>query len=150
MSSPVTSHGIPRRHTFQRFLAVFLIVFGALFAVLIVATPSDPKNPEGERVVLVMGVMMLVGGAIWRWRIGASDDAQREGFEEKAILGVAARYGGRATLAQIALETQLSMEQAETAINRLCGRNVAQPDLLDDGSVVYLFGMLGSAELDRP
>lgn len=137
----------PRRRTFQRVASWVLIVMGALFVLLMVAAPSDPKtsdpkDKEGENAALVLGAIMLVAGLGWLLTARRSDATVQLRYEEKAILAVAARYGGRATIAQIALETQLSMNEAEAAINRLCGKNIAQPDLMDDGSVVYQFGML--------
>jgi hypothetical protein len=136
----------PRRPTFQRFFAWILAVVGALFVLLSLAVPSDEAetNKEGEVVVLVFGSVLLAGGALWLWGLRKRDRVQSSDFAERAILAVAARYGGRATIAQITLETPLSSAQAEEAINRLCGRNIAQPEIMDDGTVVYLFGMLGS------
>lgn len=132
----------PRRRTFQRLVAWVLIVIGALFVILMIAARSKPDNVSGERAATVMGLVMLAGGLGWLFASRRGDNAGQLLFEEKAILSVAARYGGRATVAQVALETQLSMDQAESAINRLCGKNIAQPDLMDDGSVVYQFAIL--------
>ena len=138
----------PRRRTFQRIAAWLLIIFGGLFVLLMLVAPTDPANAttrdnvEGERAATVMGLVMLATGGGWLWATRRRDESGQHMYEEKAILAVAAKYGGRATIAQIALETHLSMDQAEVAINRLCGKNIAQPDLMDDGSVVYQFGML--------
>jgi hypothetical protein len=140
---PAQVGGAPRRRTIQRFFAWMLIVIGALFLLLVlVPTEPDPSNPDGAKIVLVFALVMVATGGGWLWATRRRDSQLRGGYEEKAVLAVAARNGGRATVAQIALETQLSMEEAEEAINRLCRRNIAQPDLLDDGTVVYTFGML--------
>jgi hypothetical protein len=132
----------PKRRTVQRISAWVLIVVALIFVSAGVTPSDDPESREGQTPALVMGLIMLAAGVGWLIAARRSDASGQLMYEEKAILAVASRYGGRATLAQIALETHLSMEQAEDAINRLCARNVAQPDLLDDGSVVYQFGML--------
>lgn len=136
----------PRRRSFQRFVAWVMASIGALFMLLSLAVPSDadPTKKQGEVVILVFGAVLLVLGAAWLRSLRRRDGATRLEFEERAILIVAARYGGRATIAQITLETPLSSEQAEEVINRMCGRNIAQPDLMDDGTVVYQFGMLAA------
>ena len=132
----------PRRRGIQRFFAWTFAIVGAFF-MLIALVPLDPENDEGRIVVMIFGAMLLAVGGGWVYVTRRGDGEQRSRYDEKAILAVAARHGGRATIAQITLETDLSMQQAEETLNRLCGRNIAQPDLLDDGSVVYLFGILG-------
>ncbi|HVK38935.1 MAG TPA: hypothetical protein VNA88_10415 [Candidatus Kapabacteria bacterium] len=134
----------PQRPIFQRFVAWSLASVGALFALLSLTVPSDPtaENQGGETVILVFGLMMLAGGVLWLSSLRRREQARRAEYDERAVLAVAARHGGRATVAQITLETDLSSERAEQVIDRLCGRNIAQPDILDDGTVVYQFGLL--------
>lgn len=134
----------PQRPIFQRFVAWSLVSVGALFALLSLTVPSDPaaENKGGETVILVFGLLMLGGGVLWLSSLRRREGVRRDEYEERSVLAVAARHGGRVTVAQITLETDLSSERAERVIDRLCGRNIAQPDVLDDGTVIYQFGFV--------
>jgi hypothetical protein len=138
----------PRRRTMQRFLAWVLILFGAFIGLLGIVllftapTAETPDPKEGGIAFLIIALVFIVPGIAWYLRSVKRDRALRDDMSEKAVLAVAARNGGRVTVAQVALETRLTMEEAETALNTLCGKNIAQPDILDDGTVVYTFGIL--------
>lgn len=122
---------------FARFFAWVLIVFGA-FLLLGVFLPSEtPETQEATAPMAVFAVVMLAGGTFWLSRIKTARRRAMELREEKTVIGVAAAHDGHVTIAQIALETDLSMESAEAVLARLCSRSVAQPDLEEDGSVVY-------------
>ena len=131
----------PRRTPFQRFCAWTLTVFGVLFTI-IGLVPAEAEHEEGARLVLGFGIVLLVCGGVWLWSLRKRDLSSNDDYADKAVLAVAARHGGRATLAQIVHESELTVDEAEITIDRLCRRNVAQPDLLDDGSVIYTFGVL--------
>lgn len=114
----------------------------ALFAMV---TMDVATELPGLVVMALVGIGFGGAGLYW-WRfVTGSEVGRRREFQEKTVLGVASRHGGCVTLAQIALETELSTEEARVTIERLCGKGLAQPDIREDGSIEYRFGGL----LDR-
>ncbi len=96
----------------------------------------------------LIGVGFLVSGVFWLRYITALESARRTLFVDKAILGAAARLGGAATIAQITLETPLSVAEATEGVDRLCRRGAARPELLDDGTISYRFaGLVGPGDV---
>ena len=118
------------------FIGVFFIAVG--FGILL--DPTKPDNPVF--LIVVTGAAALAGGIYWFRGVSGSERRLRYQYQEKQILGVAARHGGSATLAQISLETELDAAEATEVIDRLCASGIARADLLDDGTVTYRFGGL--------
>lgn len=124
-----------------------LIIFGMLMLIGGLAprepAPGENKKADNPLGVFIMAGLMIAGGGYWWFRAGQRNLGAVIQEQDKQILSVAARHHGRTTVAQIVMETDLSAQEAEEALNRLCQQNVAQPDLLDEGGVVYQFGLLG-------
>lgn len=103
-------------------------------------TPADAL--VGLVVMMVIGAGFAAAGGFW-WRFVTSADARRRiEYQDKTVLGVAARHNGVVTIARVAVETDMSPEEAREAIERLCIRGLAQPEVLDDGAIEYRFGGL--------
>lgn len=69
-------------------------------------------------------------------RLGAQDAALRD---EKAILRIARDSGGRLTPSLVALESDMSVDQAEKALDELAKKGHASMQVRDDGRVEYEF-----------
>jgi hypothetical protein len=113
------------------------IGLSAVFAVL-----AGGEEVAGLVVMTMLGFIFIASGVFW-WRfVTGSEVRRRAEFQDKTVLAVAARHGGCTTVAQIALESDMSTEDARIAVERLCIRGIAQPDVRDDGNIEYRFGGL--------
>lgn len=124
-----------------------LVAIGMFMAVMAVTAMAQPDNAiAGLLVMLLLGAGFGAAGVYW-WRFALRSETRgRSEFEDKSVLRVAARHGGIVTVALITLETELSADEAREAIESLCIRGVAYPDVQDDGSIQYRFpGLLGGA-----
>lgn len=75
--------------------------------------------------------------------------AKRESIE-KVILRTAKKHGGRATPAAVALEGDVSIEEAKRDLEKLVTKGYAEMKVTKDGTIVYLFPDLapGVSEAD--
>ena len=98
----------------------------------------------------LVGVGFAVCGIFWLRYISALEQTRRRLYVEKEVLSAAARHGGYATIAQIALDSPITIGEAQGAIEELCRHGVAHPELTDDGTVVYRFqGLLPPKKFPR-
>jgi hypothetical protein len=135
---------VTERDFLPRMGAGCLVLLGLtiiLIAANYILSPSQ-FNVPGFIFYGLIGAGFGVSGIFWLRYITALEVTRRNLFAEKSVLRAAAQKGGMATIAEITLESPLSSEEAEAAVERLCGRGVAQPDLLDDGTVIYRFSGL--------
>jgi hypothetical protein len=129
---------------FKRGMGWTLLALGVLFLLLTGMGLMGDRDKAGSVLAVfgLPGIVMSLAGGLWLRRIGGREREEYLHYQEKAVLDVAADNGGFATIAAITLHTPLSADDAEAAISRLCQRNVAQPELMDDGTVAYSFGGL--------
>jgi hypothetical protein len=135
----------PQTDVLPRIGAGCLVVLGLGMALLAFGgIVTQDGALAGEIVLGAIGLGFGAAGFFWLRFVTDADRRRREEFEEKAVLSVAATHAGFVTISQIALESALSASEAERVINRLCGRGMAQPELLEDGTVRYRFtGLIG-------
>jgi|GEM_PF-2552881 len=137
----------PDKDFVPRLGAGCLVLLGGLVAVIAVTIFLEPGRFEflGFLFYGILGLGFSGAGIFWYRYVTEQEETRRHMFEEKAILNVAARHGGYATLAQISLATPFTASEAEAAMSRLCRQGYAQPELLEDGTIRYRFGgLLGS------
>jgi hypothetical protein len=120
--------------------AIGLMILGAPIAILSIlgALAEEPRLSIGGLLFLgVLGIILFVSGIIWLRSISAGESMTQSRREEELILNLAARHGGALTIAQVVTESGLTANQAEVILERLTSQRLLQPDLLDDGSIVY-------------
>lgn len=121
-----------------------LVLVGGLISIIAV-TYFFSEHSSGLYGLAFYGLIGLgfgVSGVFWLRYITTLESARRNMFAEKAVLAAAFRHGGTATLAQITLESPLTLNETESAVERLCRRGVARPELMDDGTITYRFSGL--------
>ena len=64
---------------------------------------------------------------------------------ENAVLQLAARSGGRLTLAEAAIGLKVPLAEARAALNHLVTQGAADTNVADNGELVYVVGGLLSA-----
>jgi LPXTG-motif cell wall-anchored protein len=142
MATISTRRQRPRRRIAPSIGALFLVPLGALLVLASFVNTGDPETEKSNGPIGVAGAVLVALGGLWLYRTQRREREELEQFHEREVLTVASRHEGRATAALVTVESELSAEEAQKTLERLCGKNMAQPDLLDDGTVVYLFGML--------
>jgi hypothetical protein len=144
LSGVTTPMKRPQSEFLPRAGAGCLVMLGGFMALSALgAMTVPPVEPLGGLVVMaIVGAGFAAAGIYW-WRFVIGADARRRvEYQDKVVLGVASRHDGVVTVAQVALEADLSTDEAREAIERLCIRGLAQPDVRDDGSIEYRFGGL--------
>lgn len=134
----------PEKDFLPRLGAGCLVLVGGLVTVVAMTLVLKPENSDllGFFFYAILGLGFLAAGIFWYRYVSEQERTRRRLFEEKAILNVAARHGGYATLAQVTLETPFTASEAEGAMSRLCREGFARPEILDDGTIRYRFGGL--------
>lgn len=134
----------PGRMVFKRGVARTLLVGGVISLILMGMGLADASEDLGIIIGVygVPGIVMSLTGLLWLRRIAQREQEGHLRYEEKAVLEVAAANDGFASIAMVTLRTALSVADAEAALSRLCQRGVAQPEIMDDGTVTYRFGGL--------
>jgi hypothetical protein len=135
---------ITERDFLPRMGAGCLVLLGMTIIVIAVnyILSSSQISIPGFIIYGLIGAGFGVSGIFWLRYITALEVTRRNLFAEKSVLRAAAYKGGMASIAEITLESPLSAEEAEAAVERLCSRGVARPELLDDGTVIYRFSGL--------
>ncbi len=74
---------------------------------------------------------------------------KRKGAEEteRKVLNVIASKGGRVTPIEVASKTDLSVDECQKLLDKLCEKGMGQLQVTDQGSLVYTFkGVISSQE----
>ena len=124
-------------------LSPFSLLF--VFAALDDIIGGDSETGTG----ILVGLLVFFGGitaslayvARTLWRGGAGDPATME----NAVLQLAARSGGRLTLAEAAIGLKVPLAEARAALNHLVTQGAADTNVADNGELVYVVGGLLSA-----
>ena len=67
--------------------------------------------------------------------------------KEKAVLKIANEKNGRLTIAEVAMDTSLSLEESKTILEKMSADGVAELQITDGGSLVYVFtGLISEKE----
>jgi hypothetical protein len=134
----------PQRDFFPKMGAGCLVAVGAMFALLgIPVLMDEQKGALGVFFFcMIGGGAMIAAGIFWYRYVRTRDQQQIDLYEEKTLLGLAARHGGHLTLALVALESSCTAVEAEEALSRMVRHGFAQPELMEDGTVRYRFGGL--------
>lgn len=71
-------------------------------------------------------------------------DDEPVAIQEKKVIKLAVKSGGKVTLPEICMETNLSVDQAQTILSSLTDKQVFNIQLTDSGSKVYALSDLAS------
>jgi len=66
--------------------------------------------------------------------------------KEKVVLKIANEKNGHLTIAEVAMDTSLSLEESKTVLEKMSADGVAELQITDGGSLVYVFTGLISEE----
>ena len=93
----------------------------------------------GGLMPVARGLRGIIAGRIDAPRQKRLNDKERSAENERTILKIAASRGGRVTPSLVVLESGLSLEEAERALDVMSGKGHASMQVRDDGRVEYEF-----------
>ncbi|MDF2960110.1 MAG: hypothetical protein K0S39_1845 [Paenibacillus sp.] len=117
----------------------------SLFRLTATLTASAPQpTPEVSDTAVTMVLIFIfvipalaaAGAIIYGIKKGKKDRALRT---EKEILNLAHTKGGILSVAEVAMNTRLSMEEAELVLDSFVKRNFVEIKVADSGAVFYEF-----------
>jgi hypothetical protein len=136
-------------------LGVIIALFSSFFvatAFVEIAGGGDGKTQVSVLVGLAVffGGTALAGGYLARRmfrRAGrAAPLATGTEVAEKRVLALAAKLGGRTTVAEAAARCSLTIEESREVLERLVSQSVAELLVADDGTMVYAISGLLTPE----
>ena len=106
------------------------------------SSSSAPTNTTGALIVGIFMAFVGLGGLAMMF-LGLKKPKVAE-FKmtqttERTILSVARHHGGKVTVSELALETQLTLDECQTVLDQLASRDVAQVHVGTAGETVYAF-----------
>ena len=69
--------------------------------------------------------------------------------KQSLVLKTAKKNNGRLTIAEVAMDTALGLDESKSILENMCSEGVAELQITDGGSLVYVFtGLLTDKEKD--
>ncbi|MEI6386043.1 MAG: hypothetical protein WCQ50_05360 [Spirochaetota bacterium] len=134
----------------KRGLATLLLILSLLFLGTSISCfvdayqGKDVSNSIGGGLVLLaftlasgIGAIRGLGGRRAKPRLSQDE-------KEHLVLATAAASGGKLTVGELALESGLSVDEAQKSLDELSGKGVAEIEVTPQGSTVYVFRGLGN------
>jgi uncharacterized protein YneF (UPF0154 family) len=141
--------------TFFGVLGVIIALFSSFFvatALVEIAGGGDGKTPVSVLVGIAVffGGTLLAGGYLarrmFRRAVRAAPPATDTEVAEKRVLALAAKLGGRTTVAEAAARCGLTVAESREVLERLVSQSVAELLVADDGTMVYAISGLLTPE----
>lgn len=127
----------------MRIAGIILLVFGALVTCLLFiglfAASQKSSLAENIAIIFVFGNIPLIAGALL---IRFSRVKKRqEGLEkaERTLLRMAHKYGGMLTTTIVAMETDMTLDEARHLLDVMVTKRAADTEVDDNGTVIYRF-----------
>ena len=129
-----------------KIVGYFLILFCITFLLVYIGMLIEGDEDHG--VIIALMVLLTGTGLLGAYLIKIANRRQIEG-REKLVLRIAAARGGKVTPEEVAMETSLTVEDAQKLLEELCTQGAGQLQVTDQGGLVYVFsGLLSEAERD--
>ncbi|MBL7994087.1 hypothetical protein JNM05_01835 [bacterium] len=166
----MTRSGKPSSRTAQKFLIWFTIIPLAAFALFFVAaltgdilsgnfvTQDDPASGKTTLGVLIgsgfcagilpaVFVVLLIRKLV---KIHRLEKAEHDAWIQDSILELAKKLGGKVTVVETTTELNMSLVNANTALNQFIAMGLARLQVSESGVLVYYFDqIIGQDEKNR-
>lgn len=124
----------------QLALGVLLDVFGFVILVGGLLGIGEDQSEEGHILgILALGLVPMAVGSFLIYRVVAGLAREKREALERELLELAARSGGRLSPSVVARETSLTLDEAKRKLDAIHLAGHCRTELLDDGTMVYLF-----------
>lgn len=126
---------------FKFLVGIFMTGLG-LFVLLGFAL-SIGKDSIGVSIVGIILSLAMTGGGSWLIRTALIGSKKRKlHATENQVLKIAAINGGILTIAHLAMQANIPVEQAEIMLNTMQEQGLAQIQVDDKGTLIYEFAGL--------
>ena len=124
-------------------VAVAVVLFGLFMVVGGIGLLLDPKSPQTKAssvaLIVCLGLLPAIAGVLLFRHTQAAAAERALEAREQLVLQVASAHQGVLTVAQVAMATGMSLEQAEAVLDRMHHKSFNDKELLDSGEMVYKF-----------
>ncbi|MBT4837711.1 MAG: hypothetical protein HON94_10240 [Methylococcales bacterium] len=128
---------------FAIFIGVIITIFSSFF---IIAAMSDLMSPEDSKteVGIMWGILvffMLTLSAGLYLIVANVKKGRRQNLEasERQLLELIAQHHGKVTSSDIALNTHMTLQEAEDSLKALCQNGKGEIQLTKEGKMLYVF-----------
>jgi hypothetical protein len=101
--------------------------------------PPKESLREAIGITLIMGAMPLAGGLLLCWKMRKNGQKRVMDEEERAIIQLAKKSGGKITVAEVELATKMSMQEAKQLLERCALNGIAEMEITETGGKVFCF-----------
>lgn len=149
--NPKTTRGGIVTEVIQYVAGVIILVFGVIMIAGAMASEETKLTVTEDLVLfLLLGVLpALIGG----WLLFAARKntrLRRLDAMENLVLQIASRYGGKLTATELAMNSKLSITQANEVLEGFTKQNAAYLTITNNGTYVYQFeGIISQQEKDQ-
>lgn len=136
---------------FSKFIAGFLVVFGVVMLagaiININEGTSSTKLSTDLMLIPIFALLPMFGGAYWLYAINTKQRKEQIANEQRIILSLAAKLGGKISILDVAQHTPISQAQAQKHLNELQKIGVVDLRVTESGEILYeIKGLLISNE----
>lgn len=116
----------------KRWIAGILIVYGCFTLIMYISVAID-QGKVTDYGWIWLGIAPLIFGIV-KWRQAVVNEEQ---ILEKCVLQLAVKHHNLLTAADVALGTSMTLEQAETVLQKMCAKHMLRLMIANNGVFVY-------------
>ena len=135
---------------FKKLFAMILYWWGLIITILgflgiiINAAGNAPETEkpdlfQGILGVLIFGTLPLIVGIIMKKNLKNKSVKDAYNRLERNVLEAAKKHKGTLTLADASFELNTNMDRTRELMDIFVRKNIAEPDIDEDGKVIYIF-----------
>ncbi|WP_103105663.1 hypothetical protein [Brevibacillus reuszeri] len=148
---PKTTRGGLVTEVIQYIAGAIILLFGFIMIVGALASEETKLTVTTDLVLfLLLGVLPALLGGWLLFKARKNSKLRRLDALENLVLQIASRYGGNLTAAELAMNSKLSITQANEVLERFAKQNVAYLKISNNGTYVYQFeGIVSQQDKDQ-
>lgn len=132
----------------MRIAGIILFTFGVLVTGLLIVGTFTSKEvdslAESIAIIFIFGNVPLIAGA-FMIRLGRiRERTERLNKTERTLLRMAHKYGGRLTVTIVAMETEMTLDEARSLLGVFVSKGAADTEIDDNGTIIYRFRELAA------
>lgn len=149
--NPKTTRGGLVTEVIQYIAGTIILLFGLIMICGSLASEETKLTETKELVlVLLLGVFPALLGGWLLFKARKNSRLRRVDALENLVLQVASRYDGKLTATELAMNSKLSITQANEVLENFTKQNVAYLKISNNGTYVYQFeGIVSQQDKDQ-
>ncbi|WP_289140611.1 hypothetical protein [uncultured Brevibacillus sp.] len=135
----------------QYIAGAIILLFGLIMIIGAIASEQTKLTVTKDLVLfLLLGILPALLGGWLLFTARKNSKLRRLDALENLVLQIASRYGGNLTAAELAMNSKLSITQANEVLERFAKQNVAYLKISNNGTYVYQFeGIVSQQDKDQ-